>query len=322
MPDSIRTKWFQCLNEPSASYWPSIFVTGVITLVIVLNIVEVILSSVKDYTALAGDSLVYISYGFALFFTLEYSLRVWVAPETRHEHPISNWQKRWQYMSSPMGLIDLLSSLPLLIWIFLPTDQFSDFRILKLISMVRVFKLTRYSSSLSMLARVYSENRHTLFAAALVMMILMILSAAGIYVFERSVQPDDFGSIPSSMWWAFVTLTTVGYGDVTPITLGGKVFGSVVMVCGVGIAAMPAGIFASSFVQLVREQEKQRRLTNRFRRSTINISNKSSLRDSEHQALHLHMTKSEQNDVQYLIDEHNLTLKQAIGVVSYFRHSN
>lgn len=322
MSDSIRTKWFKCLNEPSASYWPSLLVTGMITLVIVLNIIEVILSSMKDYTMMAGDGLVYISYGFALFFTIEYGLRVWVATETKHDRLISNWQKRWHYMSSPMGLIDLLSSLPLLIWIFLPSDQFSDFRILKLISMVRVFKLTRYSSSLSMLSRVYSENRHTLFAAALVMMILMILSAAGIYVFERSVQPDDFGSIPSSMWWAFVTLTTVGYGDVTPITLGGKIFGSVVMVCGVGIAAMPAGIFASSFVQLVREQEKERRLKSRFRRSTINMSNKPSLRESEHQSLHLHMTKSEQKEVQYLIEEYDLSLKQSVGVVSYFRHSS
>jgi voltage-gated potassium channel len=322
MPDSIRRKWFQCLNEPSASYWPSIFVTALITLVIVLNIIEVILSSMKDYTSLAGDGLVYISYGFALFFTFEYILRVWVAPEAIHERLTSNWQKRWHYMSSPMGIIDLLSSLPLLIWMFLPTDQFSDFRILKLISMIRVFKLTRYSSSLSMLARVYSENRHTLFAAALVMMILMILSAAGIYVFERSVQPDDFGSIPSSMWWAFVTLTTVGYGDVTPITLGGKIFGSVVMVCGVGIAAMPAGIFASSFVQLVREQEQERRQANRFRRSSINAANKSSMHENEHHSLGLHMTKSEQNEVKYLIAEYNLTLEQAVGVVSHFRHGN
>ena len=321
MPDSIRAKWFQCLNEPSASYWPSIFVTGLIALVIVLNIVEVILSSMKDYSSLAGDGLVFISYGFALFFTFEYILRIWVAPEAPHDELISNWKKRWQYVMSPMGLIDLLSSLPLLIWIFLPNDQFSDFRILKLISMVRVFKLTRYSSSLSMLARVYSENRHTLFAAALVMIILMILSAAGIYIFERSVQPDDFGSIPSSMWWAFVTLTTVGYGDVTPITLGGKVFGSVVMVCGVGIAAMPAGIFASSFVQLVREQEQERRLTNRYRRLTLNAQNKSSLRENEHHTLGLHMTKSEQNEVHYLIEKYGITLEQAVGIVSHFRRS-
>lgn len=225
-------------------------------------------------------------------------------------------------MLSPMGLVDLLSSLPLLIWIFLPTEQFADFRILKLISMVRVFKLTRYSGSLSMLARVYSENQHTLFAAAFVMLILMVLSAAGIYVFERHVQPEDFGSIPSSMWWAFVTLTTVGYGDVTPLTVGGKVFGSVVMVCGVGIAAMPAGIFASSFVRLVREQEHERRLTNRFRRSAINTANKSSLREAEQHLSHLHMTKSEQNEVKYLVEEYRLTVEQAIGVVSHFRHSN
>jgi len=298
------------------------FVTGLIALLIVLNILEIIFSSMNEVSVLMGRGLIYASYGFAMFFSLEYFLRIWAAAEQVHEQNLSAWKKRWRYIRSPMGLVDALSSLPLLIWIFFPVEQLSDIRILKLISMVRVLKLTRYSSSLSMLAKVYKENQRTLLAAGLVMMILMVLSAAGIYVFERDVQPENFGSIPHSMWWAFVTLTTVGYGDVTPITVGGKIFGSVVMVCGVGIAAMPAGIFASSFVQLIREQEKERNLKSRFRRSSFNAPLKSTPHEAEHHLIHLHITKSEQREVNYLIEEYGLSLDQAVGVVSHFRHSN
>lgn len=317
MTNPKRNLWYKCLNEPDRELWPSIFVTVLIAVVIMLNILEIIFSSMNDYSKFMGDGLVYASYGFAIFFTLEYSLRVWASAEMPSDKAGNEWRKRWKYIKSPMGLVDLLSSVPLIVWLFLPTDQFADFRILKLISMVRVFKLTRYSSSLNMLFRVFLENKHTLFAAALVMMILMVISSAGIYMFERNVQPEDFGSIPSSMWWAFVTLTTVGYGDVTPITLGGKIFGSIVMVCGVGIAAMPAGIFASSFVGLVREQERERRLKSRYRRSATQQAS----HEAEYHPLHLHMTKSEQNEVNYLVEEHNLTLEQAVGVVSHFRHN-
>lgn len=318
MSQSMRQRWYKCLNEPDAEFIPSIVISVLIAVVIMLNILEIIFSSMAEFTLLMGEAAFFASYGFAVFFSIEYFLRIWVAADMPCERSDSIWFKRWRYIKSPMGIVDLLSSLPLIIWLILPTEQFADFRILKLISMVRVFKLTRYSSSMSMLFRVFMENKHTLLAAALVMMILMIISSAGIYMFERVAQPDDFGSIPSSMWWAFVTLTTVGYGDVTPITLGGKIFGSIVMVCGVGIAAMPAGIFASSFVSLVREQEKERRLKNRFRR----LAASANLHENDHRPLHLHMSKSEQHEVDYLVEEYGLTLDQAVGVVSHFRHSN
>ena len=314
---SIRATGYRCLNEPDTQFWPSILVTCLIALVIVLNVIEVILNTVEGFSANFGESLIYITYGFALFFSVEYFLRVWVAADTPHEKSMSDWHKRWKYMLSSMGLVDLLSSLPLFIWVLLPTEEWADFRILKLIAMVRVLKLTRYSSSLSSLAQVYRENQHTLFAAVLVMMILMILAAAGIYVFERHVQPESFGSIPDSMWWAFVTLTTVGYGDVVPMTLGGKVFGAMVMVCGVGVAAMPAGIFASSFVQLVREQEKERRFQSRFKYKSANMAGKSLANELSH----FHLSMSEQREVNYLMEEFGLSLEQAVGVVNHFRHA-
>lgn len=318
MSTSARAFWYRCLNEPSADFFPSLFVTVFLSLVILLNILEVVLGSLPGYKQVMGEWLVIANLGFATVFIVEYLFRYWVAADTPHEKVLSNARKRWLYMRSPMGLIDLFSFLPLLVLLLLPGDAFGDLRMLKLISMVRILKLTRYSASLLMLARVYRENKNTLLAAGLVMMILMFIAATGIYIFEKNAQPIAFGSIPACMWWAFVTLTTVGYGDITPITVGGKMFGSVVMVCGVGIAAMPAGIFASSFVQLVREQEHERRRKLRIRRGQLELGPGKD-KDSE-PSLHLSMSQSEQREVAYLVSEYGLTLDQATGVVSHFRH--
>jgi voltage-gated potassium channel len=325
-----RANWYRCLNEPSSDYMPSVLLTFFLSLVIVLNILEVVLGSVPEFSEVMGDWVLLANIIFASIFIWEYLMRFWVAAEAPHEAILSQWQKRWIYLKSPMGLIDLFSFLPLLFLIILPGDVFGDFRILKLISMVRILKLTRYSASLLMLARVYRENKNTLLAAGLVMMILMFIAATGIFIFERAAQPVAFGSIPASMWWAFVTLTTVGYGDITPITIGGKMFGSVVMVCGVGIAAMPAGIFASSFVQLVREQEHERRRTRRMRSGKqivdgVPVNGQSIKNDttSEHDgvvSLQIDMSQSEQREVAYLVSEYGLTLEQAAGVVMHFRH--
>jgi voltage-gated potassium channel len=309
-----RSLWYSYLNEPSTDNFWSMFITLFLSLVIVLNILEVVLSSVAEFSVHMADWIILANYSFAAIFALEYGTRIWAAAESPHEKPLSNMRKRWLYMRSPMGLIDLFSFLPILLWLIIPSDMLGDLRILKLISMVRILKLTRYSASLLMLTRVYRENKNTLLAAGLVMMILMFISATGIFIFERFAQPDAFGSIPASMWWAFVTLTTVGYGDITPITIGGKIFGSVVMVCGVGIAAMPAGIFASSFVQLVREQEREKRMKRNKRKSEGLASGG---RDEE--LVHLDMSPSEQREVAYLMDEYHLSLNQAVGVVMHYR---
>jgi voltage-gated potassium channel len=313
-----RAFWYRCLNEPSADFFPSLLVTAFLSLIIILNILEVVLGSVPGFREEMGNWVVIANVCFIVVFSVEYLLRYWVAAETPHATHMSSGKKRWLYVSSSMGLIDLLSFLPLLLLLLLPGDAFGDLRILKLISMVRVLKLTRYSASLLMIARVFRENKNTLLAAGLVMMILMFIAATGIYICEKNAQPEAFGTIPSALWWAVVTLTTVGYGDMTPITLGGQLFGAIVMVCGVGIAAMPAGIFASSFVQLVREQEHERRRKLRIRRGQLKVEASESQPDEP--SLQISMSQSEQREVAYLVSEYGLSLDQATGVVSHFRH--
>jgi len=319
---TLRQRWYLYLNEPTSGQTFSLLLNVFLALVIIVNIVEVVLSSVSSIAREMGSWSLLANYAFALVFGLEYVTRVWVAAETPHENNAGPWHRRAGYMLSSMGLIDLLSFLPVVLWILLPNELFEDFRVLKVISMVRVLKLTRYSASLAILSRVYRENRNILLAAGLIMLILTFMAATGIYLFERRVQPEAFGSIPSAMWWALVTLTTVGYGDLTPLTLGGKLFGAIVMVCGVGIAAMPAGIFASSFVQLIREQERERRRKRREAAHKRRLRKAAQLPDEQHSAivLQVEMSRSEQREVDYLIEEFGLTLDQAVGVVMHFRH--
>jgi len=112
--------------------------------------------------------------------------------------------------------------------------------------------VTRYSAAFTSLSRAFTENARAFVAALTLLVIVMLIAATGMYYFERDAQPEAFASIPAAMWWALATLTTVGYGDVTPVTAGGKVFGAMVTVVGVGMVALPTGILASAYTEQLR----------------------------------------------------------------------
>ena len=124
-----------------------------------------------------------------------------------------------------------------------------DLRFLRVLRLLRILKLTRYSPALETFARVLRNERKPLVAALLMLGVLHIFVSSLMFVFEQSAQPEAFGSIPAALWWGIVTLTTVGYGDVAPVTVGGKIFGGLVTVMGVAMFALPAGILASGFNQ-------------------------------------------------------------------------
>ncbi|MEM7503262.1 MAG: ion transporter [Pseudomonadota bacterium] len=186
-------------------------------------------------------------------FTLEYSLRVWTAVETEDAAPdaTSSAWKRFKFMVSFHALVDLVAILPFYLLTF-GLFASPDMRFLRAVRLLRVLKLTRYSVALNTLITTFSENSRALSAAFSILIIVMLFAASGIYYFERQAQPVAFGSIPAAMWWAFATLTTVGYGDVTPITVGGKVFGALITVVGLGMVALPTGILASGFAQQLK----------------------------------------------------------------------
>jgi voltage-gated potassium channel len=154
-------------------------------------------------------------------------------------------------MVSFMAVVDLAAILPFYLSMFTALDT----RFLRVLRLLRVFKLTRHFRSLEVLIQVIRQEGPVLASAMFILMVLIVLAAGGMYVVEHDVQPEAFGSIPHAMWWAAVTLTTVGYGDTIPITVAGKMFAVAITILGVGMAAMPAGIIASGFT---RELQKRR----------------------------------------------------------------
>ncbi len=130
-----------------------------------------------------------------------------------------------------------------------------DLRILRALRMLRLLKFSRYFKVMNLLLGVLKEERQSFLAAMFLLTIAMLIASTGIYIFEKDAQPDKFGSIPEAMWWAVATLTTVGYGDVTPITAMGKIFGALITIIGIGTVALPSGILASGFSDQLKRRK-------------------------------------------------------------------
>jgi len=164
-------------------------------------------------------------------FAVEYGLRLWSSPSPR------------RYAFSLGGLIDLLAFLPsLLLWGY----DWRAIRVLRLIRLVRLFKLLRFSTALDRLIAALREIRDELVIFSMMALFVLYLAAVGIYHFEHEAQPETFGTVPESMWWAVVSLTTVGYGDAYPITAGGRIFTALVLFVGLGVVAVPTGLIATA----------------------------------------------------------------------------
>tara|TARA_A100001011_G_C14319339_1_gene849695 strand:- start:1744 stop:2901 length:1158 start_codon:yes stop_codon:yes gene_type:complete len=218
---------------------------------IILNVLAIILETVAEINTTYST----LFYRFELFsvvvFTIEYILRLWSCTEDKannYSHPILG---RIKFIFSPMALIDLLAFLPFYLTAFIGIDL----RILRILRMLRLLKLSRYSPALTIIWDVFVNQRRALTAAFFVMIIALLFTSSIIYVFESEAQPEKFGSIPDAMWWGLATLTTVGYGDVTPITAGGRIFASITMIIAIGMAALPIGVIATGFSNEISKHE-------------------------------------------------------------------
>lgn len=180
-----------------------------------------------------------------LIFTIEYVLRLWSAVDIPMLSRLPPWRARLRFAARPIMIIDLLAFAPWYVHWFFPLDL----RVLRVFRLFRLLKLVRYSPALQTLGRVLADEYRALFGALLVMLVLLLFASTGMYFLERHAQPEAFGSIPASAWWALSTLTTVGYGDVVPVTPWGKLLGGVVMLLGVGMFALPIAIISTGFAQ-------------------------------------------------------------------------
>ncbi len=256
---------------------------------IFLNVLDVIMESVSEFHSAYETQLLWFEVFSIAVFSVEYLLRIWTCVDLDAHDTRPHWRQRLAYFFSPMALIDLLAILPFFLSLFISIDL----RFLRVLRILRIFKLTRYSTAMQLILNVFREEQNSFIAAFSMLLTLLIIAASGIYLIEHDVQPDEFGSIPQAMWWAMATLTTVGYGDVTPITNGGKFFGGLITIISMGMVALPTGILASGFnVQMHRREQK------------FNILLKDILRDGI-------VTDQEWSDLEVLRKELDLNAEEA-----------
>jgi voltage-gated potassium channel len=222
---------------------------------IVLSVLAIILASDDTIAARFGDELASFQWVVTVIFTVEYLLRLYsCTADPRYEHPLLG---RLRFALSPMAIVDLLAVLPFYLMTLLGPSRDVAGAMLML-RMLRLLKLFRYSRSLTVFAEVLRDKAQQLLAAFLMTGLLLVFSSSIVYFAERHAQPNSFDSIPDTMWWGIITLTTVGYGDMSPITPMGQLFGALTAVVGIGLVALPSGILASGFIEAFAESEPGR----------------------------------------------------------------
>ena len=236
-------------NTGDLSWW---FDVVLITL-ISLNVLAIVLESVKPIREAYHVFFDQFELFSVIFFSIEYVLRVWSANvEKKYRAPIAG---NLRFAMTPMAIIDLLAVLPF----YLPLIgiDLRFLRIMRLFRLFRLFKIVRYLKALKLIKRVFEEKKEELLVSFVFTMFLLLMTSSLMYYVENDAQPNKFSSIPETMWWGIATLTTVGYGDLYPITPMGKFLGGVIAILGVGLFAMPAGILASGFSEhLGKDKEK------------------------------------------------------------------
>ena len=252
----MRTRIYNILEMTDPQDFLSRAFSLFIVTLISLNVLCIVLESIPELDLLYRTQFFAIEIVSTVIFALEYSLRLWscVESETENKAPLKS---RIKYALSPLAIVDLLAFLPSILQVIFPGI---DLRFLRVLRLLRVFKLTRYFTSFELLLNVLHEERKNLAGIFFLLIVILTLAASALYLVERDMQPDKFGSIPQAMWWAIAALTTVGYGDVYPLSPAGKVLGSLVTIVGIGMVALPSGILASAFSEQMRRKRESLQL--------------------------------------------------------------
>jgi voltage-gated potassium channel len=222
-------------------------------ILIIINVILVIFETKVEIYLAYRSFFTVVEVFSVIVFTIEYILRVWsITMNPRYHRPVMG---RLSYMVTFFAIIDLLSFAPFYLPLLIPMDL-RFLRVLRLFRIFRIFKLGRYSQSFTMMKNVFSNKKEDIGVALLILCMILIIASCGMYYAEHTVQPDKFSSIPDTMWWTIITVSTIGYGDVYPVTNAGKILGGLVAIVGVCFFALPTGIIASGYVEELEKKHK------------------------------------------------------------------
>ena len=288
---SLQRGIHQLLEPGLGNHRLSKLVDQLIILIVILAVLAVILESVNSIGTPYAAYFSMIEIFCMTFFAFEYALRLWCAPLKFPN--LSSYHARGRYVASFYGVIDLIAISPIVLSIFFPNLNLVVFRILRIL---RFVKITQYNNALQDLFEAIRHERKSFFSAGYIFFLGVLLSASLAYFAESEAQPDKFSSIPEAMWWSIITLTTVGYGDVSPVTPVGKIVGAATALLGVCSVALLTGIVANAFT----EQLARKRAV--FENSVLRA-----LQDGV-------ITSSERDYLNQIRDEFNLTKEYAEAI--------
>ncbi len=251
-PSSLRLKTLTLLEKSEDGDLKGKFVDIAILTLVLLNIVAVVLESVDSVFANYEAHFYYFELFSVVIFTAEYLLRIWSNGAVRYDDQRGPSNGSIRYALSFHGLVDLVAILPFYLQVLFPG---LDLRVLRILRLMRVFKLSHYSTALEDLFSAIYQERRSFAAACYLLLLALVLTSSVMYYAESGHQPEKFSSIPSAMYWALITLTTVGYGDVSPVTGIGKMISIFTAFLGVSIVAMLTGIVASAFSNQVARKK-------------------------------------------------------------------
>lgn len=249
-PVSARRRAYEIIEPGIKRDRPALWFERASILIILASVAGAVLSTLPKLDAGSLWAIFLGELACGLFFLLEYAARLWTAPE----HPVFGGAKGRgliAYMASPLMLLDAVGLVPLFLLALLP----QAFGAMLIFQVLRFFRLARYSPALATVGRVLTNEWRPLMAAGLIGLGLLLVAATGMYLIEHEAQPAKFGSIPDAMYWAVVTVVTVGYGDVVPVTPWGKLFTGFVMLGGLIFFALPVAIIATGFLAEIRRRD-------------------------------------------------------------------
>lgn len=247
----MRRRLYEMLEASPHETRAGMLATWFIAALVVVSLCGTVLESVPHLNSRYGGLFHAIEIISLVVFSIEYAIRIWIAPEHVPYRQLSGHPVRRTYILSGQGIVDFLAIVPL--WGAMLES--ADFRVLIVLRILRVMKFGRYSSGMSSLLDVVWSERRALLGCLVILICATLVSASVMHVIEGTIQPGKFGTIPDAMWWSLVTLTTIGYGDVVPATAIGKMVAAVIIVGGVVMIALPVGIVANAFSDVIHRRD-------------------------------------------------------------------